>query len=401
MTKEAESQQIRSRLRSLPFSLRMLDELVADKAIQFRFRGIDTGWHRFERLTVGVGFNPLLRELYIPRESPLGRWCTKENARDVRKLNQNDGLVYQLLFLLHDYLHLWGYGVIYDALPRKHHFLDGKITPANFDAHVFCQLVSEAVATVGLAYWWLSTTRLEDEMRVGTCIDHLTVTYHTKNDAEHRRFYTRARHDFETQRPSFFSDIATFYCTGAFLGFGRDDITRSPLLSRWLSHEVTYGETQRRYSRQWFQFLRDNAAVEANASTAAVSLREPWKRQLIADVGNALWAKVKGTDHCPTPAYPRLVLQERPAIDLRFVNCRNEKELRAAATDPFVRKHQRNLWLAQTLARKRMDSTTESAIGDLRKLCKIDVWEPITAFVRDFEQVNEAKYEPRHLFQLG
>src|SRR5262249_34433143 len=125
--------------------------------------------------------------------------------------------------------------------------------------------------------------------------------------------------------PAFFTEIATFYCTGDFHGFGIEDLRLSPRLLAWLEHELSYGETQREITRRWLSYLSGGAVrYRGSDLQAPVALRAKWKRALLDALGALLWEKVKAGRHhglqwiAPGEGWqsPR-----RQAVDFRFLNC--------------------------------------------------------------------------------
>lgn len=57
------SQRIRRRLARLPFRLPLLDQLIADDAVEFQLRSTDVSWDHYGGLRIQPGFNPLLRQI--------------------------------------------------------------------------------------------------------------------------------------------------------------------------------------------------------------------------------------------------------------------------------------------------------------------------------------------------
>jgi hypothetical protein len=222
-----------------------------------------------------------------------------------------------LLFLVHDYLHAWGYLAIRDLMPALG-FGSAPITPENFESFVFCHLVTEAVATVGLDYWYLSTVDLEDVVPIGTCHHLLTVDYHDRHWSE----YSRLRPGFSAQHPSFFHNIVECYCSGLLRGFDKADLSKSPRLKAWLGHELTYSKLQRRYARQWFAYLAGDRVSYASAEAPAAMDAE-WQEALVEQLGELLWDKVKNgaMDRFAQPPAPEAAWRSDPSKkpDFRFV----------------------------------------------------------------------------------
>jgi hypothetical protein len=276
-------------------SIPLLEQLFQDPHIQVVARGIDKNWlyHEVIRLSAS-GFNPFQRKVYLGKNSAAWEWIQKGMKND-RLHNEGDILMREILFTIHDYLHAWACLVIQNEMPELG-FGSAEITHKNFEDFVFCHLLTEAVATVGLDYWYLSTIDLAEVTQTGTLVKVLTVGYHENNRSEYLRFNP----DFEAQTPEFFSRIATFYCNGEFEGFALNDIKRSPKLKAWLQHELSYGELQRKYTREWFSYLSNGkVTVPKTKLTNAILVNRPWQKKLIKTMGQLLWDKVKNGN---TPA---------------------------------------------------------------------------------------------------
>jgi hypothetical protein len=284
-------------------------------------RAIDQSWF-YQRLVPAAvsGFNPFSGAAYYAARSPLARWL-EDPFSSARPYNERDLLVREVLFAVHDYLHCWAYGAIQELRPRLG-FGTAPITARNAEDFAFCHLATEAAAVVGLDYWHVCTLDLNEVCDIGTNVRGLAVSYHERCRDEYRRF----RPGFDAQRAAFFTEIATFYCTGELHGFDVDDMRHSPRLFSWLEHEILYGEKQREYTRRWLAYLSGGAVRYAPDRLAApLSVRAPWKKRLLAELGAMLWEKVKDDRLHPLrpAAAPDGTWRSSPrrAPDFRFVNC--------------------------------------------------------------------------------
>jgi hypothetical protein len=299
--------------------LSLVRQMVTDPTVQLRPRRIDARWRDEKKIPLSMtGFNPFLGAVFYARESALSRWLADPHG-SARGHNREDRLLYDLFFAVHDYLHVWGTRLIQQLAPEVA-FGTAALTAENLEDHVFCQLLSEAVATVGLDYWYLCTFNLNEAVPIGSCKSGgLTVSYKEQHLGEYRRFYP----GLDVQRPGFLAELCRFYCSGEFLGFDADDLRQSPLLSSWLTHEVVYGEKQREYSRLWFRYLAGQPADGGAADlTAPIDADVPWRAALMTAVGEALWRKVKEDQLTPLPA-PAAAPWRSPvgaAPDFRFCN---------------------------------------------------------------------------------
>lgn len=314
----------------------LVRQLLEDRNVGLAPRAVDARWYYEGVLPIRLGgFNPLSGAVYYPASSHLARWLDAP-AKSARRHNENDWLVQELLFAVHDYLHVWAYGVI-DALAPKHGFRERPKTRAALEDRVFCHIVSEAVATVGLDYWFLCTLNLNELCDLGTRFDFgLTTDYHQRFAPEYRRFGPSLR----VQHAEFFGVLTRFYCSGVWAGFDLRALKRSPLVLRWLEHELRYSRLQRRYARQWFSELAPRAlAFDASELDAPIAVNRAWQHELIAELGALVWDKVKnrkepGFRHVPRRAWSPDY--DRP-IDFRFVNLnalRAERRALEVATNP-------------------------------------------------------------------
>lgn len=354
---------IRAGLRGLGWKLPLLPDLIAERGLRFVRRATDPRWGELARVEAAGGFQPFQQVLIVPARSPLALWSERaEDGKDARDFNEDDRLVRQVLFLLHDYLHAWAYARIRECLPRGAAFLRRPIDEREIEDHVFCHLLSEAVATVGLDFWNLSEIEIERVVGMGTETRGLATRYRMEELGEHQRHFSRGIFDPGSRR--FFDDLATFYCTGEFLGFGARDLARSPKLARWLTHELRYGESQRIYTRLWFSYLATGRRPSAEDAERPVRCRAAWQRALVRDVGDALFDFVREGRPRPIPRHeyePR----RRPIqqLDLRFVNLRSREDAERAAADPFILREQFD-WLASHRASRHLYPGDRSPSGD-------------------------------------
>lgn len=303
------------RLGELP----LLGQFLADPHVRLVLRPVECRW-KYEKFEHGssMGFNPFRNEVYLATGSAFPRWRSSPEA-DLRLLNEGDLLVYEAMFVAHDYLHCWATATIQHLRPQLG-FGTAPLSADNIEAMAFALLLTEAAAVVGLDYWSLSTLELDGMLGVGTNQRNLAVTYRESDLPEYQRFNP----DFEVQDPEFFTALAAFYCTGAFYGFDLADARRSPRLVSWLRHELKYGQLQRRYTRGWLQHLAGRPMYpDEEALGAEVPIEEDWQVELIEQLGARLWAKVKQGDSQPAAGVELDSLwrsDDRGPLDFRFTN---------------------------------------------------------------------------------
>jgi hypothetical protein len=151
-------------------------------------------------------------------------------------------------------------------------------------------LVTETVATIGLDYWYLSTFNINDICNIGTSQGPLTTPYRLQNEGEYRRFNPA----FTAQDADFFSTLCRFYCDGVMPGFTLQSLRQSPLTLKWLRHELEYGESQRVYTRAWFNYLSNfSKKMSRDELARPLKIEKIWQAKLIKAVEETLWAKIK------------------------------------------------------------------------------------------------------------
>jgi hypothetical protein len=300
--------------------LSLVEQMFEDPVIRLTPRRNDRRWLYEKHVPVSLsGFNPSSGLVFYSAVSAFADWLAAPLG-SARPFNEGDQLVPEVLFAVHDYLHAWAYQVINEVTPGLA-FGFAEITPDNAEAMVFCHLLTEAVATVGLDYWYLSQFDLNSAVPIGTCVEHLTVRYSRRHVDEYRRYCP----GLLVEHPRFLARLAEFYCTGIFTGFARQDLKDSPLLLQWLQHEISYGAKQREYTRMWLQHLspHDLGYDRPGALSGPVACDRPWMRELLAELGPLLWAKVVEDQRRPTP---RTIptggswQSNRPAREFRFTN---------------------------------------------------------------------------------
>jgi hypothetical protein len=278
-------------------------------------RPVDVTWQHAGLLPRPMtGFNPATGAVYHAASSATAAWLAAP-GQNVRRLNEKDRLLREVLFGVHDYLHILAYRLI---RARRPEFGTQPITAASFESQVFLHLLTEAVATVGLDYWFLSTFDLDRRLRIGSNVRSLTVRYHVDDEPEYQLFAP----DFTAQEPGFLRWLCEFYCTGEWAGFDLDDARHSPRIMAWLEHEISYGDLQRTYTRQWLSYLaHDEVRVPLAALGSSVACDAPWQQALMDEVGQALWDLVKQGIRPSAPAStdPWASPLSR-APDFRFVN---------------------------------------------------------------------------------
>lgn len=288
-----------------------------DPGVKLCVRRADERWAYEAGHKTSLGFNPMRGEIFIGPNGALADFLAAPDDASLRGLNEGGYLMPEVMMLAHDYMHVWATSVIRELWPGLG-FGEATLSRENIDRHVGALLLTEAVATVAVDYWYLSQREIDRELDLGSDFSTVTVSYHRGDDDEYRRFNP----ELDVASPAFFTSLAKFYFTGAFPGFDVRDVKRSPKVYRWIRHELVYGQLQRRYSREWLMHLLGEPAYERGELTAPLS-PEPFER-LIPALGERLWSKVQDPTsdrvrHLPPPEATWRAPDLGP-IDFRFTN---------------------------------------------------------------------------------
>jgi hypothetical protein len=301
----------------------LVDMMLRDPIVQFATRGVDASWSYQQILPTALGgFNPGVGKVFVPARSRIAAWLA-DPAQGARPHNAADRLLREVLFAVHDYLHIWAYRAIRERRPELGFgSFGGEVV--DVEDLIFCHLLTEAVAVAGLDYWYLSCVELNDVVDLGTAVGNLTIPYHDRQRAEVRRFCPA----LEVQDPAFFATLVEIYCAGSFPGFDPDALRRSPLILDWVHKELQYGRLQREYTRLWFAYLLGRGLDEPSARLRRpCDHTRPWQVELARELGELLWAKVKHHELATFSAASALDaggyhrLPDR--LDFRFVNARH------------------------------------------------------------------------------
>lgn len=313
-----------------------------DSRIRWTARPVDRRWSYLgHRGIASAGFRPFDGRVFFGAHSLTAQWLNDPEG-SARRLNHDDQLVREILFLVHDYLHAWSVALIRQLEPD----LGLGVRPVdedNFESIVFCLLLTEAVATVGVDYWFLNAGDINRYCPLGSRIAGLTVGYRESLLAEYRRFLP----ELSVQDPRFVSYLNQIYCSGAWNGLDEDTLIRSPALHHWVSKELGYGVSQRTYCRQWLTHLFPAARSPTVSDSDVVECDRRWQRELTSMVAAATWRRVKADsledaiDVAPADATWRRTLRATETPDPRFTNissCTSEQldRLNGRALPPMV-----------------------------------------------------------------
>jgi hypothetical protein len=355
----------------------------------FSERAIDHRWHyqKAAPATFG-GFQPFSGKIYYGTNSCFAEWL-KNSYGPTRDLNQNDNLVKEVLFAVHDALHIWSIGEIQKFKPKLG-FGIKPIDRKNIKDFLFCHLLTEATAVCGLDYWFLSKNLINDYCDIGTNVRSLTVNYFEEDRSEYLKFHP----NFNPQQKSFLMDLTNFYCTGEFEGFDVGDFRKSPKLVHWLIHELRYGVNQRNYAKDWFSFLSGDAHLK-KISEITLSASESWQQELANKIANQLWNlahgknlkphTIKWSDHWKAP---------KNTFDFRFSNL---NAMKAQTKRPM--KSDFEMFFYQFMVKHNFDSFPEDRAPLLKKAMESGKVATVKSVFKNVQKLR-SRNEPKDLFLL-
>ncbi len=277
-------------------------------------RPFDSRWHYIGAIKgFQSGFNPFLSSIFYNEISELSFWL-KGSELPTRQ-SQRKRLLNEILFLLHDYLHMWSMRLI-DQFCRLN-FGDGILGRSNRDLELF-MILTEAVATVGLDYWVLSQADTGSPFGLDRGVQFLTINLHSEQVEAIRKINP----GFSIHRESLYTEIAHFYTSGIMLGFGIDDVKKCKELESYIVHELSYGELQRAYARMFVQYAFEGISRD-ETDTSPIELCSAWHHDLIGYIGRHLWNFVhNGTSPDLQPlinVFPPLRMEQRSRPNPRLV----------------------------------------------------------------------------------
>src|SRR5690349_15023430 len=99
-----------------PCRIPLVRQMLADPQVRLVPRPMDGRWRRWLN-GCSAGFNGFSGSIDCPAHSPLAQWLDKP-YESARHLNEDDGLMGDLLFAVHDDLHVWSYLAIRSIMPK-------------------------------------------------------------------------------------------------------------------------------------------------------------------------------------------------------------------------------------------------------------------------------------------
>jgi hypothetical protein len=312
----------------------LVDFVIHQNAAKIVERPVDNHWYYQGLLgTSTVGFNPFCGNLFCAKNSVLNKWLPDAH-RSARPYNNEEWLVYESLFLVHDYLHLWTVSELikeFDYLTGDQIVLDQKV----INDLEFIYMISEAAATVGLDYWYLSKININELCPIGSRMVALTSPYREADLDRYKVF----NEDFIVQDISFFHWIVNGYCGGDFYGFTVADIKKDAKLFDWLAKEITISNKQLHFIRQWLYYMAGLAVPSGSALNRAIDIGTETRRKMIDKIGRKLWDISCGTELPVMQSYQIELKSTRPVghHDFRFKNIRVLDNWQQLVNEDFTR----------------------------------------------------------------
>lgn len=380
----------------------LFGQLFADDLVEVVPRPVSFAWRYGRHVNASGGWNPFYGKIYYPGESCAATWLEEPARRyqSARDFNTDDQLPREAAFLLHDYLHHWAIHWIKSLVPEIG-FGEAPITKENFEDFVFCLLLTEAVATVGVDYWYFCDLDFNEQCPIGSNFESLTTAYHSRHTQEYQHHYP----ELAVQHPEFFSSICTFFSTGSFVGFSQSHMERSPQVFSWLRKELVYGSKQRAYVRQWLSFLSQCPEVQADQAQPFRPVRcdKPWQLKLARDIGERLWSKIKSNEKVAPPGRLETTWFDfSPSasdIDYRFYS-----GLKAylRGDSPAISEQQFAPWFSQILLFTDIKSCPPEAMRRLPELWQKRDADLVRTLFRDLGNMSQwIENEPYHVFLLA
>lgn len=269
-----------SDLRHRLFSgLPLLRFITEQSHVQILERPVDMTWYYDGIVPISVvGFNPFGRTVFFGSNSFAKAMLAADKKSSSSKI---DWYLYEILFLLHDYMHIWAVARMLDSLPHCSKPGVWEDTRSLSDLG-FVLIISEAVATVAVDWWTLSRLDLTSVLQCKTAFRCLTTSFQRDDLLLARKIAG----NFEVYTPRFFRWMAVGYLTGRFNGF--DDVGQSSLEenAKWLVKEREYGIKQRDYARRWLTHLSNGKLELSSNSMFAL---DDFRISIIESLAGELW----------------------------------------------------------------------------------------------------------------
>jgi hypothetical protein len=257
-------------------------------------------------------------------------------------------------------------------------------------------MISEAAATVGLDYWYLSKTDINDICPIDTRVIGLTSPYREADLCGYQAF----NKDFNVQDISFFNWIVEAYCTGDFYGFSIEDIQKDDKLRNWLEKEVRISNKQLHFIRLWLYYL-SGKEISDSEYDAPIDLNTGNRRSLVEKIGRKLWDISQGNE-LPTMQPYDIQLKGADHLaytDYRFINIYALNNWRELINEDFtsVSTDQFKYFVAQYLSSFYYDPALKITKEQIDQMILSKDVSSLKKITQNLRPLESEKYGPRDL----
>ena len=289
--------------------------MLCDPYFELVPRPLDSAWQHAGITGFVGGFNPTLHRYFYPSSSRLSGWLEGGGVAP-RSAVEEAELGAEVLHLAHDYLHSWSFRAISHLepglVPRLPRDLD------ELELQAWLLVLTEAVAVVGLDYWYLCVRDAGARCGASVTLGPRTVHYSEAQLPLYREHNPR----LVVQRPEHLIEVTRLYALGVVSGFDESDLLACRPLADWLVRELLIAPRQREVARNWLSRL---SGVELPDVDPSLPFRLPAGLQeaVVPSLSQLLWRKVKhgATLFFPHPPVTRPWRYATDApFDFRFTN---------------------------------------------------------------------------------
>lgn len=316
-----EDEELARRLRCLR-DVPIIDYALNQRSSSLASRAIDSRWfYKGIIPTPGLGFNPFSGRAFYGTLSLAG--LTINNARSTLEASavidwaRTEWLIYEVLCVTHDSLHVW-------AVQRGLSYLNGVIHSNLADCETIClnieflTIFSEVVATVGLDFWYLCRHQVFKQRGILTKYTGLTTRY--------RDWLVSSDERQVVQQQSFFYMLLQAYISGEFNNIV--ELTRSTASSDWISREIKQSRSIRTPARAWTNYVFGSSTNADACRTRLSDLLAEYK-ELVSTTCSDLWNTTKSGDFSLMGAADlSYALPGDQVVDFRFFNIRRHENWR-------------------------------------------------------------------------
>jgi hypothetical protein len=178
------------------------------------------------------------------------------------------------------------------------------------------------------------------------------------------------------------------------------------LIKKWLVKEIGYGTTQREYIRAWLSYLSgERVKYSEQALTKPVKGGEAWKRNLIGDLGAALWKKVVLSQDWESAGKFDLgeiwKADPKQTPDLRFTNLNRIPPTLAKKRVQALRADEAKFAALQQICQHRFHSVDPDQVEKIKEAFDSGEYAKLSRLLAKQERIAVDPDEPRDVFVLA